>query len=266
MTTHHTSTYADNCAILVLSCDKYSDLWKPFFKQFFTYWPDCPFPIYLGTNTKSFQNRKVKNIHSHSARDWSTDLLKILENIQEEYLFLWLEDIFPTALVGTHRFQEAFVFMKNTNAHHIHFTPAILPDRTSNKAFGEYYAGAPYRVTGPGFWRKETLEKLLIPGEDPWKFEIMGSYRSSYQEGYYTAMKPLFEFIRVVDKGKIMYEAYKYCMANNIELDTNVRKVVTAGEKVKSDMRSLLFQFVLSIPWKYRLRFMEILRRAVVSY
>ena len=34
-------------AILIVSCDKYSDLWDPFFKLFFKFWPDCPFNIYL---------------------------------------------------------------------------------------------------------------------------------------------------------------------------------------------------------------------------
>ena len=39
-------------AVVVSSCDAYSDAWKPFFKLFFKYWSDCPFPIYLVTNTR----------------------------------------------------------------------------------------------------------------------------------------------------------------------------------------------------------------------
>ena len=34
-------------AILILSCDKFSDLWKPFFDLFWKYWPDCPYNVYL---------------------------------------------------------------------------------------------------------------------------------------------------------------------------------------------------------------------------
>ncbi len=37
-------------AILVCSCDKYADVWEPFFKLFFKFWPDCPYPIYLLSN------------------------------------------------------------------------------------------------------------------------------------------------------------------------------------------------------------------------
>jgi len=39
-----------NCSILIPSCDKYSDLWRPFFTLFWRHWPDCPFPVYLGSN------------------------------------------------------------------------------------------------------------------------------------------------------------------------------------------------------------------------
>ena len=39
-----------DCSILVVSCDRYRDLWTPFFTLFQRYWPDCDMPVYLGTN------------------------------------------------------------------------------------------------------------------------------------------------------------------------------------------------------------------------
>jgi hypothetical protein len=35
----------DRIAIPVVSCDKYSDLWQPFFALFDRFWPDCPLDI-----------------------------------------------------------------------------------------------------------------------------------------------------------------------------------------------------------------------------
>ena len=43
----------DKLAILVLSCDGYTDLWRPFFENFKKKWGDCPYDIYLLTNKKS---------------------------------------------------------------------------------------------------------------------------------------------------------------------------------------------------------------------
>ncbi|MCX8008474.1 MAG: hypothetical protein N3A54_02085 [Patescibacteria group bacterium] len=84
-----------DCAILVLSCDKYSDLWDPFFDLFKRYWKDCPFPVYLGSNTKKYSDGSIKTILSGSPKDWSTDLLNIVDKIREEFLFIWLEDFLP---------------------------------------------------------------------------------------------------------------------------------------------------------------------------
>ena len=39
-------------ALLVLSCDEYSDLWNIFIKQFAVNWPDCPLDKYFVTNHK----------------------------------------------------------------------------------------------------------------------------------------------------------------------------------------------------------------------
>ena len=41
------------CSILVTSCDKYEDAWKPFFSLLNIMWPTCPYRIYLNTETKN---------------------------------------------------------------------------------------------------------------------------------------------------------------------------------------------------------------------
>ncbi len=47
------------CAVLVMSCGAYRDLWTPFFTLFWRYWPDCPFEVYLGTDCETFDDRQV---------------------------------------------------------------------------------------------------------------------------------------------------------------------------------------------------------------
>lgn len=260
----------DKCAILVLSCDKYSDLWDPFFYLFNKYWSGCPFKIYLGSNTVSHNNRslRVKTVLSGEGVDWSTDLLRILSQIKEEYLFIWLEDFFLADYVQTQNFYTCFEFMIDRKANHIHFSPFISPDGVflENNIFGYYEKGVPYRVIIEGFWKKSHLEKLLIPGENPWNFEIMGSYRSSYFDGYYTYMIPLFTFLRVVEKGKISREAFSYFSQNENILCSSSRSVQTRSEFLLSKMSALIFTLVLSIPWKKRVAFMNFFRRLATSY
>ena len=49
--------YSSKLAILMLSCDKYSDLWDDFFNLKERFWPDCPYHCYLATDTKSIRER-----------------------------------------------------------------------------------------------------------------------------------------------------------------------------------------------------------------
>jgi hypothetical protein len=39
------------CVVLVLSCDHYRDLWPAVTMLFNRYWPDCPWPKYLASDT-----------------------------------------------------------------------------------------------------------------------------------------------------------------------------------------------------------------------
>jgi hypothetical protein len=254
-------------AILVLSCDKYSDLWKPFFSQFHKQWPTCPYTVYLGSNTVGIHDPSVVSLLSKTKRDWSTDLLAILQQIQEEYIFIWLEDLFPIEKIDEELFIHSFQFIKTKRGNHIHIAPRILPDRIcEDTMFGSYEKGVPYRVTVPGFWNTQYLRQLLLPGEDPWKFEIQGSYRSSYSDGFYTVNSPIFQFIRVVDKGKIRREAYTYCIKNGIKLDTHKRSIFSIYETAKGIASGYIFLSVLTVPWRIRVHFMDTLRRLLVSY
>ena len=257
----------NNYAVLVLSCDKYADLWVPFFSLLDKFWPNRPFPLYLGSNTKKYSSSSVKTILSGKPVDWSTDLLSILGKVKEKYIFLWIDDFFPIAEVHSERFLDGFKLLEQKQANHIHVAPDDATfRRKSGKIFAEYVRGMPYRINACGFWNKEHLTSLLIPGENPWKFEIMGSYRSSYYDGYYFFTQPLIEYIRVVDKGVISKRAYEWCASQGILLDVTRRHVESIVGEVKSAIINGMFQIILLIPWRFRVGIMEKMRKLLASY
>lgn len=255
-------------AILVLSSDKYSSLWKPFFLQFHKYWQDCPYPVYLGSNTIGYPNdKRVKTILSGEPKNWSSNLLSILNQVPEKYIFVWLEDYFLIQRINTKLFEKCFIFLESEEANHIHMAPHIQPDGPSNnRLFGYYERRAPYRVSVLGFWKKDHLQRILLPGENPQQFEIFGSYRSSYFDGYYCLKKNLFESVQLVERGKIFREAYDYCSKHGIELDLSDWEIRTRLHKVKSDIFRFIFEKVVLVPWKARLYLMDIFRKALASY
>ena len=81
-------------ALLVLSCDKYSDLWDDFFNLKERFWPDCPYHCYLATDSKEYHREGVETIHFGNIRTWSICATNAIDQIKEPYIALFLEDAF----------------------------------------------------------------------------------------------------------------------------------------------------------------------------
>ena len=58
-----------SCAVVVCSCDKYSDLWDPYFELFKKFWADCPYPVFLNTETKRQTKNPENTVAPHSAKN-----------------------------------------------------------------------------------------------------------------------------------------------------------------------------------------------------
>lgn len=252
-------------AILVLSCDKYSDLWNPFFECFNRYWNDCPYKIYLGSNTVNYKKDGITTIYSGEDKDWSSSTKKIIEQIDEKYVWIFLEDIFITSNIDTIFVNEIFNFLKDKEANFIHETQKI-PPVNDKSIFDKYPKGMPYRVNVRGFWNKEYFTKLLLEGESPWNFEIMGSYRSSYDDGFYSIKKDVITFANMVEKGKWIRKSVEWCEKEDIKLDINKREKLTSLYHVRSVLQLIYFKIIVNINWKYRIKLMNILRKLFISY
>ena len=72
--------------IAVISCDNYSDVWPHFFDNLFKNWEDCPLDIYLISNKKKYNNKKIININVGEDVSWSDNLRKGLKSLKKEYV------------------------------------------------------------------------------------------------------------------------------------------------------------------------------------
>src|SRR5665647_3629546 len=87
--------------ILVVSCDRFSDVWPVFFTLFFRYWPDCPFDIYLGSNYLRYEHPQVTTITVGEDTSWAHGARLMLESLSSEYVLLFLEDFLLTEPVDS---------------------------------------------------------------------------------------------------------------------------------------------------------------------
>lgn len=253
-------------AVLVLSCDKYADVWSPFFKCFRENFPQGDWPVYLGSNTKKCHEPGVVTVLSGSDPDWSTSFKRILQQIPEKKIFVILEDILLSSKTNGNVLKSVVDFMFEKNANLIRYRPPASDLATDNPLIGECLKGAPYRATVCGFWDRDYLLDLLLEGENPWNFEILGSYRTAYSDGFYAMTIPLFEFQNVIEKGHWVPACVDWANRNNVSLNMQARPLLNGGSQIRSLIQMKIFSLISMIPWRHRVKLMNHIRRLLVSY
>lgn len=185
-----------DCAILVSSCDSYSDLWVPFFHFFNEFWSDCPLPVYLGSESLSYTGPgcgDVKSVHACGGMlDWSSCAIAYLRQIKEPYVLLMLDDFFLRENVRMAAVEYCLQYARKTNAKQLRLAPLPGPRSACDEQYliGPLDYGVRYRVsTQPAIWDREHLLTMLIPGESIWQFEHAGSGRAAGIDGYFATIR-----------------------------------------------------------------------------
>lgn len=177
------SKTTNQCSLIVSTCDKYSDLWVPFFNLIDANWPDCPYKIFLITEDKVFDKTNVISTKIGSDLDWSSLLKSSLSFIDTPYVLLMLEDFFLRELVVTRKIDDALEYMIENSVDMLRLIPHQKPPgrrQSMALSFNVIPYDERYRVsTQAALWRLDTLQNLLKVGESAWEFELNGSKRSS---------------------------------------------------------------------------------------
>lgn len=176
------------CSVLVTSCDKYEDAWKPFFALFHIMWPDCPYPLYLNTETKEYRSGSVPvtALHPYSLTDkkgkeisWSKRLKDALEQIDSEYILFFLEDFFLMSPVRSDVVDECIAWMERDDK--LGVVDFFHEPYEADGAVGEFSPidrQYEYCVNAmSALWRKSFLLNIIREDENPWDFEFNGTYR-----------------------------------------------------------------------------------------
>jgi len=173
MTTPNSLNPAD-VSFVVLSCDRYGDLWDPFFGCMERYWPDCPFSVYLVTNQASYDRSGVSVINIGPDRDYSSNLLAVLSAVPTPWLILWVEDYLFSERIDTQRLRLILDDAVRAGADYLKLTEdaPLSYDDSNGERVGAIPRGVKYRsAIGTALYRKETLRKLLVPGLSIWQLD-----------------------------------------------------------------------------------------------
>lgn len=232
-------------AIIVLTCDKYSDLWAPFFYCFHRYWPMCPFPIYLFANEKRFESDKgVITVLSGPDRDWSSSIKACLEQIQHEYVMVLFDDVFLCEPVETAVFAPLLSWLDRNKPAYLRFRPVPRPDERINKEIGRYHELTLYRTAVLAIWRRDVFLDILKPGESAWQLETDGAQRSTRYPDFYGCYRAILNYVHGVEKGKWFPAAVRWLDEIGAVVSATDRQVMTQKDLAKSvfaHLREVIF-------------------------
>lgn len=243
----------DRVAVLVVSCDKYSDLWEPFFSLFRRFWPDCPFGVYLLSNMVSMNTPNVKSLLIGDDVSWSDNLRNAVVRLTEEYVLLFIDDLFLYDFIDTDKILGVIGSAIDNDANYIRLNAFPGPDKKFNEKIGIISKGTIYRSSVVSVvWKKSVLLDLLKPGENAWDFEILGSVRSDIYDNFYSSYKNLMPVTNTVIKGKWRRDAVKKCKRLGIEIDLTKRQVMTCMEAAVFSLKQLRTNLLNCLPAKHR--------------
>ncbi len=218
-------------AVVVLSCDKYSDLWKPFFELYFRNWSSVDLPVYLCANRQVFEDARVITALSGEDPDWSTSIKASLEQIPHNYVLLVFDDVFFDRPVDQSALARLLSFVGGRQPSYLRFRPAPKPDERVDADFGRIHEDTIYRTSVFGLWKRSVLLDLMKPGESAWEFEYQSSERARGLVDFYGVYHNYFSYIHAIEKGLWIPDAYKRMLALGVQPDLSRRRLMTQDEE-----------------------------------
>ncbi|MRI34329.1 hypothetical protein EOPP23_15170 [Endozoicomonas sp. OPT23] len=251
-------------AIVVASCDKYSDLWQPMFEEFFKHWPDCPFPLYLVANHQTYNDDRVTTLCAGDDLDWSTTVARALQGLNHSHILFWIDDAFLSEDVDTGRVQELCNFAFDQKTNFLRLRPNPKPGKWLNRDIGILNSNAAYRVSlFATIWKIDALNSILKHGESAWQFEVNGTERSRKMDGFYTTGNDVFKYLHGVERGVWILPAARILQKKGYAIDFEYRRIMTEWENMLLKYRLFKSWVLHQIPEKYR---EETLRRVQRFY
>lgn len=123
-------------SIVVVGCDAYSDIAEYYLQFLRENWGDCPFQVFIATESHSFSDNEVVNILCGKDSTWTGRAIRAINSTDSQYILLTVDDIFMSEKVDTDEFIKILQFMKKERIKYYR----IPVFRTTNK-FEQTYPG-----------------------------------------------------------------------------------------------------------------------------
>ena len=245
-----------NIPVLILSCDKYEPLWDGFFNFYFKNF-NFNQKTYLITEFKKplFSNVKVINTYDHQNK-WGKSLINALSKLDNSYVQIILEDMYIYNKVNKRQYNDCLKFLNKVKPHHLKYLNTPFKSKKNLKKFQLINRGEPYKVTVCGFWNRKYLINLLKFDDSPWDFEYFGGDRTKENDKFFYKTKNLFNYLNLVNKGKLDLLQYKKLKKFNYKKKINF-KINTFFESLKIFFSTIIIDIIFSIDVRIRYKIIK---------
>lgn len=175
----------NHVALIVHSCDRYQLLYRGFEYFFRKHWDfDIPYTYYFATEEIDTELQGFKNIKSGKG-EWTDRLRNLLDQIDEEYILYFQEDMWLTKSVSRTFFEELAELTLRNKWQQVKLNSSDVFDTTKTSQFIQGFNVArinndkskylmSHQIT---LWNKQFLKAQLKPNEHPWRNERRGTAR-----------------------------------------------------------------------------------------
>jgi hypothetical protein len=250
-----TEVQVGRLTIIVTSCDKYADLWKPFATLFRKYWPDCPYGLKLVTESPAREGDFVFDEVIPCGRiGWGDRLALALEQVKTPYVLMLCDDYLLCDRVENKKMEHFIDLAEKHKAGNLRLiqNPKHSGLFSDEERLGYYQPKTPYCIaTQAGLWNTEFLKRLAKGYASIWEFERLGSLRDDLNQPIIGTHSMEFPFEDAVHKGKWEYAGVRLCERNGITPDFSRRKILMHWDYVREHLKGAILElspmFILKI-------------------
>lgn len=207
----------EKMTMLILSCDKFSDLWDGHVKQLEKHWPDRNMKTYIVTDkntSKQYANVEILSVGKDA--EWSDRLFYALKTVNTEYVFITLDDYFLIQDVSSEGIKNLLRMMEENGLDYVRlFKRPTKATREAIKGFTKAFnidTTFKYSVNlYSGIWKTEFMKACVANPLNPWEFEVaLPKMACEYKAKCAVSNNKDFVILDVVRKGKLLHTSYFY--------------------------------------------------------
>lgn len=222
-------------AILISSCDKFSDLWEWHIRLLKKHWIGELPEIYLVTDKETPIHYENVTIMSFSG-DFPIRIKKACSNIAAEYILLTLDDYYLIKDVNEKRMNSLIEYSLKQDLDYLLLYDRRYLKRKDRKPLlynTELDLNEKYSVNlYPAVWKRSFLINSVLKDTNPWKYEVsLTEYALKNAAKCEFNHAQVFIILDVVRKGKVLHPANRYFKQNGIDIGD--RPIISWVEEIK---------------------------------